>query len=140
MYSEHPDFHKPQSKKGKIWRYMDFTKYISLLEKRELFFSRADKLGDPFEGSYPKGNIQQRKRMHEEMLRRLPSVFNAVYERKPEGWSTLYKNLPRFIFINSWHQNDQESAAMWRLYLKSNEGIAGTWLEYNILKQYGHQE
>ncbi|WP_431810600.1 hypothetical protein [Lysinibacillus capsici] len=27
-------------------------------------------------------------------------------------------------FINCWHLNDFESAAMWDLYLKSNEGIA----------------
>ena len=27
----------------KIWRYMDFTKFISLLSRKELFFPRADK-------------------------------------------------------------------------------------------------
>ena len=36
-----------------LWRYMDFTKFVSLLEKSALFFPRADKLGDPFEGYWP---------------------------------------------------------------------------------------
>ena len=30
---------------------MDFTKFVSLLDKRALFFAGADTLGDPFEGS-----------------------------------------------------------------------------------------
>lgn len=35
----------------KVWRYMDFTKFVSLLDKRELWFTRADELNDPFEGT-----------------------------------------------------------------------------------------
>jgi hypothetical protein len=34
------------------------------------------------------------------------------------------KQWPRYTAINCWHLNNHESAAMWRLYLKSNEGIA----------------
>ena len=30
----------------------------------------------------------------------------------------------RYIAMNCWHMNHYESAAMWRLYLKSDEGIA----------------
>lgn len=60
MYKLHEAFNTPEERK-KIWRYMDFTKFASMLEKKELFFARADKLGDPFEGSYPKENVQQRE-------------------------------------------------------------------------------
>jgi hypothetical protein len=49
-YSEHETCLKPANENAKIWRYMDFTKFVSLLEKKALFFCRADKLGDPFEG------------------------------------------------------------------------------------------
>ena len=35
----------------RIWRYMDLPKFVSLLEKDAVFFSRADKRGDPYEGS-----------------------------------------------------------------------------------------
>jgi hypothetical protein len=37
---------------ARIWRYMDFTKFISVLENGGLFFSRADYFSDPFEGHY----------------------------------------------------------------------------------------
>lgn len=30
----------------------------------------------------------------------------------------------KYIYVNCWHMSDHESAALWRLYLKSDEGIA----------------
>ena len=60
MYKEHPVFEKPENENTKIWRYLDFTKFVSLLDKSALFFTRADRLNDPFEGSYSKVNIQLR--------------------------------------------------------------------------------
>ncbi len=36
----------------KIWRYLDFTKFLSYLDKKALFFTRADKLDDIFEGKF----------------------------------------------------------------------------------------
>jgi hypothetical protein len=124
MYKLHPAFQKPRDENAKIWRYMDFTKFVSLVDKQELFFARADKLGDPFEGSYPKGNVQQRASMHKKWLDTLPIQFRNLFEQRPKALSEFYKNLRRFIFINSWHKNEHESDAMWKLYLKSDEGIA----------------
>ena len=43
MYQEHPSFNPP-SDNATLWRYMDFTKFVSLLDKSALFFVRADKL------------------------------------------------------------------------------------------------
>jgi hypothetical protein len=36
----------------------------------------------------------------------------------------IHRLWTRYMAVNCWHLNDHESAAMWRLYLKSNEGIA----------------
>src|ERR1017187_393221 len=36
-----------------IWRYLDFTKLVSLFHTRSLFFSRADLHDDLFEGAFP---------------------------------------------------------------------------------------
>lgn len=99
-----------------IWRYMDFTEFVSLLERQELFFSRADKLGDPFEGACPKANVEYRL----ETLRKLLGDRNI----QTETVSEFYKLLRGFTAVNCWHINIYESAAMWKLYLKSNEGIA----------------
>jgi len=126
MYKEHPNFVKPQGNKVKIWRYMDFTKFVSLLEKDELFFARADRLGDIFEGSYPRENVQQRAINSQKMLEQLPKYVrrDLHIESSDKATRQFFKKLRNCIFINSWHESQHESAAMWRLYLKSNEGIA----------------
>ena len=33
----------------KLWRYQDFSKFVSLLDSGKLFFTRADSFDDPFE-------------------------------------------------------------------------------------------
>jgi hypothetical protein len=50
MYQDHPLLSPPPDD-AVLWRYMDFTKFVSLLETSALFFCRPDQLGDPFEGS-----------------------------------------------------------------------------------------
>ena len=52
MYKEHQDL-TPPSPDATLWRYMDFTKFASVLEKQSLFFARANELEDPFEGYLP---------------------------------------------------------------------------------------
>ena len=44
-----------------LWRYMDFTKFVSLLDKQALFFASITSLEDPFEGSLPVANMNVRK-------------------------------------------------------------------------------
>lgn len=113
MYEEHPSFEKPENENVKIWRYMDFTKFLSLLDKQALFFARGDTFLDPYEGVYPKGNHG----MFFFLLRHLDA---AEIEKI---WRTTL-DARSLVNINSWHMNAHESAAMWKLYLKSDEGIA----------------
>ena len=55
-----PVFIPPQNPNIKIWRYMDFTKYMSILETKALYFPLISELNDPFEGSFSKGNKRLR--------------------------------------------------------------------------------
>ena len=38
MYKEHPSF-DPPADDAVLWRYLDFTKFVSLLDKRALFLA-----------------------------------------------------------------------------------------------------
>jgi hypothetical protein len=113
MYKQHPELVTPKDNIT-IWRYMDFTKFVSLLDTQALFFVRADKLGDPFEGSHPKASIERRNKKFKE------EGFNSLIEFS----SNRSKQLREYAVISCWHKNKYESAAMWKLYLKSDEGIA----------------
>lgn len=113
MYKKHNIFKEPSDKNVKIWRYFDFAKFISLLETKSLWFTRADKLEDPFEGSFPKSNIRYRSKIYKDIpSKKLPLI------------SEFFRNLRQHTFLNCWHENEHESAAMWDLYSRNNEGIA----------------
>ena len=43
-----------------IVKYMDLTKFVSLLQRKSLFFCRLDKLEDHFEGTTAKSNWKRR--------------------------------------------------------------------------------
>jgi len=120
MYEEHPKFVQPENEETKVWRYMDFTKLVSLLDSRRLYFTRADKFEDPFEGSWPKINVAAREYVPEDIPPEGREKWLAVMRNMGE----ICKHWPRYVAINCWHMNDYESAAMWKLYLKSDEGIA----------------
>lgn len=115
MYEEHPVFSKPENENVKIWRFMDFSKFVSLLEKKSLFFCNAEKIGDPFEGSFSKKSIEKMKNSQ---------FFKSVDPKFFEQMSQHRKLMKKFHFLTCWHINDFESAAMWKLYLSNTEGLA----------------
>ena len=101
-------FDPPDNENVKIWRYMDYTKFMSLVMGRELYFTPADLLGDPYEGSLPK------------------LVASDKYNKSssPDLARTIHKNMRKVITVSCWHMNDSESTAMWQLYAEMNKGIA----------------
>lgn len=117
MYEKNSTF-VPLKKNDKIWRYLDFTKFISLLNKEALYFRRSDKLEDPFEGSLPLPNFLLRNR---ELTYDFPKANQSELIREISLDAEVFKKL---IFINCWHISKHESAAMWKAYLKSEEGVA----------------
>ena len=58
------------------------------------------------------------------MLELLPEISRDYGRRHLDLQSALTKCWTIYTAINCWHLNSHESAAMWVLYLKSNEGIA----------------
>lgn len=119
MYEKHPTFIQPENEDIKVWRYMDFTKLVSLIDSQSLYFTRVDKFEDPFEGSFPKTNVAAREFVPEG----IPAEQHDSYLKAMRGMGKTNKQFPRYNTINCWHMNKHESAAMWKLYLKSDEGI-----------------
>jgi len=113
----HPIFGAPENPNIKIWRYMDFTKYIAFLDSHALFFSRSDKFEDPYEGATSRFNTKTR-----------PDIYKDLPESSRTNMITQMSKFTEFIrqwtFINCWHMNEHESAAMWKLYAYSNEAVA----------------
>jgi hypothetical protein len=122
--TQHPSFRLPTNKDIPIWRYMDLAKYLSMLDRRCLFFARATQLGDPFEGSATKKMVGNREYIRKN---RATDPALAAYRDMPEEFFTMTGNstmeMVKSYLISCWHMNEHESAAMWKLYSSSNEAI-----------------
>ena len=121
MYKAHSNFISPSDRNVKIWRYLDIAKYLSLLEKRSLYFSRSDFLGDPFEGSLPstKGQINLTEVMKQQSAKLLGLPPDQI--ASPHS---IHDSIRKNMFVCSFHMNDYESAALWSIYTKARQGVA----------------
>jgi hypothetical protein len=59
----HPMFDTNVQPDEAIWRYFDLPRFMWLAQRRALYFSRANLLGDPLEGSYTKAREMDRSRL-----------------------------------------------------------------------------
>lgn len=119
MIEKHPVCNLPKDKEIKIWRYLDLSKFIDLYINESLYFARADEFEDIFEGSLPKQSIIARNVQLKEL-----SSNKSGFEIKSEFWNNVGLDFKRKYAISCWHMNNYESAAMWRLYLKTIDGVA----------------
>ena len=85
-----------------VWRYMSFEKFADIVATESLFFTRADKYDDKFEGYVPQSTT-------------------LSYE---SSGSQIVPNFRQYIMCNCWHHGDEESMAMWDKYHLRNNGIA----------------
>jgi hypothetical protein len=124
-YHPHDLFTDPEG--VEIWRYMDFTKLVSLLQKKALFFPSTRTLQniDPWEGTYLKKELEHLLKENVRLMKDFvkEEVTFKKMKKKAEEWKGGFEHQIETNFISCWHYNTTESAAMWRLYLKSNEGI-----------------
>ena len=101
-----------------LWRYMDFVKFVSLLEHEMLFFVRADQLSDPYEGAWSDAS-------------RRAIGLGTSNEPDPDESVNLWRSAMkmakperRFMLVNCWHNSTHESEAMWKLYAGKGYGLA----------------
>jgi len=100
---EHEEYAEP-SGDTPIWRYMNFIKFIAMLERGGLYFSRADLLGDSFEGTFTPCSTQI-------LIERL-----GYTKAKAKRWSEIVKHIRKNSYVTCWHEGEHESAALWRHY------------------------
>jgi hypothetical protein len=96
-----------------LWRYLDAAKLFDFFENSTLFFCRADHFSDKFEGAFT------------------PSLRTQISDAHARGeidydYEQFKRRMRESVFINCWHRNQDDSAAMWALYGKSECAVALT--------------
>jgi len=115
-YEEDPVFSKDLNDDNKIWRYIDFAKFVDLLERKEQYFVRASKLIelDPYEGHFDELKLLSD---NDEIKIKHPELYQKMKNHSK-------KEHPKFLCVNCWHINEIDSDAMWKLYATTERGIA----------------
>ncbi len=120
--SDNKLFSPPSDEHVHVWRYMDFTRFVALLNSGSLCLTRCDQFDDHFEGTIPDQDIQTRLEAYKNEF---PAKASLSAEQLSAVLGRLWKKYQRqYVFISCWHMTEYESAAMWRLYTKSNAIIA----------------
>lgn len=116
-----------------LWRYMDFTKFASLLSTKSLYFPSASCFDDAFEGA--KGLAQNKHKWDAYYLDFFRRAIRSVPRDDGVAPSeeAIEENAQKLLsdieiggvrdrdrtFISCWHESEHESEAMWRLYSTS---------------------
>jgi hypothetical protein len=98
---------------------MSFSRFVWLLQKKKLWLSRADRLGDPWEISLAGSQL-------EDVISRHP--ITPIGEKRRETAMERSERIIRLwrqnAFISCWSASEHESHALWRIYCGSADGVA----------------
>ncbi len=122
---------------SKLWKYLDVIKFLNLVNG-ELYFARADKFKDKYEGAIPKQNFLQFAQQYgTTKFRDLDrecmqdksgeSGFCAKQDLNKDikkEFIRKFNERKKKVAISCWHLNESESAAMWEIYSRAGQGIA----------------
>lgn len=121
--TDHPSTCQPAAQDVHLWRYMDFSKFVYMLDTNRLYFPRLDQFDDPYEGTLSKAefeSIEQRAQQREEQGD-LPGDFIGRYF---DILMLKHREIRKCMYANCWYLSDVESEAMWKLYSNQDSGIA----------------
>jgi hypothetical protein len=113
-----------------VWRYVEFAKFIAMLREGGLYFSRADRFDDRFEGATGLANRRASwDEFYLDYFRKIvvtappgypnPELSSEQIEREADRLLKAVKNVAqeaRKMLANCWHMGDSEAEALWRLY------------------------
>lgn len=115
-----------------LWRYMDLSKFISIISRKDLYFAAADTFEDIFEGA--KGIVENQDEWNDFYLKFFREVILTApgqdiskltdeqikldSERLLNEITNSGQKARENTYISCWHLNDHESEAMWKLYSK----------------------
>ena len=96
-----------------LWRYIDFTQFVSILENNALWFSRAAGFFDSYEGALPSSKLRE--------------IADGISDRvsDPKDFVRAFYDALRYsTYISCWHEGSEETAAMWQVYQQKGKEVA----------------
>lgn len=95
-----------------LWRYIDFTQFVSILENEALWFPAASGFLDTWEGGLTSAQVER-------LAENIPFI--------DDKWgfvANVMDSLRETTYVSCWHQRDTETASMWELYKDKGKEVA----------------
>ena len=143
VLDDHPSIPKAPADDQIIWRFLTLEKLLHMILNGSLYFTQVLELqkDDPFESQFSSAHIIAIKTIMSdvEALKAFLRYANKTEEidlndDRIKNQINMALNIPmlemfaKFAagihYVNCWHVNDFESAAMWRLYCSNHSGVA----------------
>ncbi len=122
MFVEHKGYRLPENESATIWRYVDFAKFLDLLETQSLWFARLDQMEDLYEGFLPTAQIELLSTAVEALARNRPELQERIGDPRDRFLNEYSQRTRDAAYVNCWHLNEYESGAMWKIY--GNQALA----------------
>lgn len=114
----------------RLWRYMDFARFVQMLESQQLWFSRADQFEDPFEGTFTDGEWK---------VMTTPPLADGSTIRVDRSFVNIMAFMRYSCFLSCWRRGDFESLAMWDLYGRGSGIVAVTTTVGRLKKEFENE-
>jgi hypothetical protein len=111
-----------------LWKYLDFLKFLYLIQKNKIYFSRLDQFDDPFEGlnkriifdKYVIDQTPSYEKLNPAFThdQKLQIVFDAEQNLKYIKEVASITQIAQFA--SCWYLSKRESRAMWDIYCDNN--------------------
>lgn len=117
----HPSFKQPQDVNARVWRYMDFAKFVSMIQTSCFVYTRIDQFQDNYEGRISNSQLN--------LIKQAPTGEGLTI---PQFIQLCSKGM-RSTYANCWCLQDHESDALWKIYTKGLSGGVAICSTYSKL-------
>lgn len=103
-----------------VWRYMSFSRFISLLVYQAIWFSKLNILQDQFEGRMPGTTREMMHARYQESKKHFPP---ELYHQFDEMASRNEEDSRELLVVSCWFLANNETDRMWREYGGSEQAV-----------------
>ncbi len=126
-----------------LWRYMDLHRFIYLISKKKLFFSRLDQFDDPFEGvtkeliaaRYSANRIPSGEHLNPSFSDEERTSILKTKEDTLANYEIQALAQQKTQFVNCWFSSKREAMAMWNIY-SNPDSIAISFNRSNLIEYF----
>ncbi|QOW10595.1 hypothetical protein Q73A0000_09525 [Kaistella flava (ex Peng et al. 2021)] len=113
-----------------IARYIDLSKFLSLIQSKTIFFNKLSNFEDKYEGTLTplslddlENAIRSCKSTNSYLLSNPSIDTENYYKKRIIAEKKMYKLSRETVYVSCWNKIENESYALWKIYAGLNQGI-----------------